>query len=117
MQVLARLVFHVPILGWMLKEAVHGPVTAKLLFVANMVLLWLLAIYVFGYPAIIIPALAAVLFLRLRATLGRTVACRMFTFVIAGYRPKTPDSDRCCRLPSNPCSSQSTLRDSHLVAG
>ncbi|QLF71205.1 hypothetical protein FE840_000730 [Peteryoungia desertarenae] len=56
----AQLMYRVPLLGWMLREAVLGPVTAKVLFVVNLLLLWALAIVVFGYPAIILPALAAV---------------------------------------------------------
>ena len=57
---LARMIYRVPVFGWMLKEAVSGPVTAKVLFIVNLLLVWLLAILAFGYPAIIIPALAAV---------------------------------------------------------
>ncbi|GEO86889.1 MULTISPECIES: hypothetical protein [Alphaproteobacteria] len=57
---IARMVYHVPVFGWMLKEAVSGPITAKVLFILNLLLVWLLAILTFGYPAIIIPALAAV---------------------------------------------------------
>ncbi|WP_454289487.1 hypothetical protein [Rhizobium arsenicireducens] len=57
---IARMIHHVPVFGWMLKEAVSGPTTAKILFVVNLLLVWLLAILAFGYPAIIIPALAAV---------------------------------------------------------
>ncbi|NBB49396.1 hypothetical protein GVN24_14015 [Rhizobium sp. CRIBSB] len=53
-------IFRVPLLGWMLKEAIHGPITAKVLFIVNLLLVWLLAILAFGYPAIIIPALTAV---------------------------------------------------------
>ena len=52
--------YRVPLFGWMLKEAVQGPITAKVLFVANLLMVWLLAILTFGYPAIIVPALAAV---------------------------------------------------------
>jgi hypothetical protein len=55
-----EIVYRVPLLGWMLKEAIHGPTTAKILFVVNLLMVWLLAILAFGYPAIIIPALAAV---------------------------------------------------------
>ncbi len=57
---MAEMIYRVPLLGWMLKEAVHGPTTAKVLFVVNLLLVWILAIVTFGYPAIIIPALAAV---------------------------------------------------------
>jgi hypothetical protein len=57
---IARMIYHVPVFGWMLKEAVRGPTTAKALFIVNLLLLWLLAIVTFGYPAIILPALTAV---------------------------------------------------------
>lgn len=53
-------IYNIPVFGWMLREAAEGPVAAKLLFVVNCLLLWALAITVFGFPAIIIPALAAV---------------------------------------------------------
>ncbi|MCO6187507.1 hypothetical protein [Rhizobium sp. L1K21] len=52
--------YNIPIFGWALKEAVQGPAATKALFIVNMVLIWLLAIVKFGYPAIIIPALAFV---------------------------------------------------------
>ncbi|MNT68201.1 hypothetical protein D3C72_2064110 [compost metagenome] len=57
---IARMIYHVPVFGWMLKEAVSGSTTAKVLFIINLLLVWLLAILAFGYPAIIIPALTAV---------------------------------------------------------
>ncbi|WDZ79920.1 hypothetical protein PWG15_31335 (plasmid) [Ensifer adhaerens] len=57
---IARLVYNVPVFGWMLKEAAQGSQTAKVLFVINCALIWLLAIIAFGYPAIIIPALVLV---------------------------------------------------------
>jgi len=57
---IARMIYRLPLFGWMLKEAVVGPTTAKVLFVLNLLLVWLLAILAFGYPAIILPALAAV---------------------------------------------------------
>jgi hypothetical protein len=56
----AKMIYHVPVFGWMLKEAVNGTTTAKVLFIVNLLLLWLLAIVTFGYPAIILPALCAV---------------------------------------------------------
>lgn len=60
MQMIAKMTYHIPVFGWMLKEAVGGTATAKVLFVVNMLMLWLLAILQFGYPAIILPALVAV---------------------------------------------------------
>ena len=55
-----RLLYAVPVLGWMLKEAVEGQAGAKTLFVVNCALIWILAIAIFGYPAIILPALTIV---------------------------------------------------------
>lgn len=57
---MTEMIYRVPLFGWMLKEAVQGPTTAKVLFVVNLLLMWLLAIVTFGYPAIILPALVAV---------------------------------------------------------
>ncbi|KPF60191.1 hypothetical protein [Rhizobium sp. AAP116] len=57
---MAQMIYRVPLFGWMLREAIYGPTTAKVLFVVNLLLVWLLAIVAFGYPAIILPALAAV---------------------------------------------------------
>ncbi|MGE8106399.1 hypothetical protein ACQKP1_22165 [Allorhizobium sp. NPDC080224] len=57
---MAEMIYRVPLFDWMLREAIYGPTSAKVLFVVNLLLLWLLAIIAFGYPAIILPALAAV---------------------------------------------------------
>lgn len=57
---MTEMIYRVPLFGWMPKEAVQGQTTAKVLFVINLLLLWVLAIVTFGYPAIIIPALVAV---------------------------------------------------------
>lgn len=58
---IARLIYGIPVIGWILREAAEGPASTKALFLVNWVMLWLLAILVFGYPAIIIPALGLVL--------------------------------------------------------
>ncbi len=60
MNKLARLIYWVPVFGWMLKEAIHGSAQVKTLFLLNMIAIWVLAIFLFGYPAIIIPALVMV---------------------------------------------------------
>ncbi|KPF41184.1 hypothetical protein [Rhizobium sp. AAP43] len=57
---LSTIIYRVPVFGWMLKEAVQGSATAKVLFILNLLMVWILAIVTFGYPAIIIPALTAV---------------------------------------------------------
>lgn len=57
---LASLVYRVPVFGRLIREAAEGSATAKVLFLVNIVLAWVLAIMMFGYPAIILPALAAV---------------------------------------------------------
>ena len=55
-----RALFHVPLFGWLLKDAVLGRPSAAVWFIFNLAAIWLLAVLWFGYPAIIIPALAAV---------------------------------------------------------
>ena len=52
--------YNIPVLGWMLREAVEGNATAKLLFIINLLLFWALMIVLFGLPALILPALCAV---------------------------------------------------------
>jgi hypothetical protein len=55
-----RALYHVPVFGWMLKEAVLGPAATKTLFVVNLLLAWVVSAMAFGYPAIILPALTFV---------------------------------------------------------
>lgn len=57
---LASIVYRVPVFGRLIQEAAEGSATAKVLFLVNIILAWVLAIMMFGYPAIILPALAAV---------------------------------------------------------
>ena len=55
-----RILCSIPILGWPIREARDGSDLLKVFFFLNLVMAWLIAIYFFGYPAIIVPALAAV---------------------------------------------------------
>ncbi len=57
---IARMIYQVPVLGWMLKAVASGSTAARVLFILGLLLVWLLAVLAFGYPAIILPALAAV---------------------------------------------------------
>ena len=57
---LKNVVFAVPVIGWMLKSAWYGDMAEKLFFLANVLALWAFAIYVFGYPALIVPLLVLV---------------------------------------------------------
>jgi hypothetical protein len=54
------LVFHVPVFGWMLRDAIYGRESARSFFAVNILLLAGLAVWVFGYPAVIVIALAGV---------------------------------------------------------
>jgi hypothetical protein len=54
-----RTVFHVPLVGWLLEDAVHGAPDAKYYFVANVVIATALLAYRFGYPFLIGVALMA----------------------------------------------------------
>ncbi|WP_208976458.1 hypothetical protein [Polycladidibacter hongkongensis] len=57
---LARILFALPILGWLLRDASRGRDNAKYFLIANVAVLWALAIYFFGYPAFIVIELAMV---------------------------------------------------------
>ena len=70
----ASVIYRVPVLGWMIKEAALGNGATKALFLINLALIWILAVLTFGYPAIIIPALAAVplmFFILIMITMGK----------------------------------------------
>lgn len=57
MEKFVTLLGYIPILGWFVKEAVEGPDSTKIIFLLNVVMTWVLCIYAFGYPAIILPLL------------------------------------------------------------
>lgn len=57
---LERVLYAVPLIGWMLKDVVHGDPDNVYWFIFTLGALWIMAIMAFGYPAIILPALAAV---------------------------------------------------------
>ena len=56
--VFARLIYAVPVIGRMLREAVEGDGTTKAFFAANVLMMWALAVIFLGYPALIVMALA-----------------------------------------------------------
>ena len=58
--VVLRAFFLVPVLGWLLKDAVNGRESARIFFAVNCVLLLAAAVAVFGYPVLIVAALAMV---------------------------------------------------------
>lgn len=58
--VVLRAFFLVPVLGWLLKDAVNGRESARIFFAVNCVLLLAAAVAVFGYPVLIVAALALV---------------------------------------------------------
>lgn len=55
-----RVVYAIPLLGWLIRDAAEGGETAFAFFLVNIALFWLLAALLFGFPGIIIPALVAV---------------------------------------------------------
>ncbi|HWK96723.1 MAG TPA: hypothetical protein VNR39_15010 [Pseudolabrys sp.] len=59
MTAIARSFFHVPVFGWLLKDAVHGAADAKYYFFGNLFVLIAALIYLFGYPLLIVLALTA----------------------------------------------------------
>ncbi|WP_018699550.1 hypothetical protein [Amorphus coralli] len=54
-----RLAYAIPVFGWLLRDAVTGPPSARAWFVANLAMIWLFAIVLFGYPAFFWPVLVA----------------------------------------------------------
>lgn len=56
---LVALLLFLPVFGLSVRSALKGDATEKVFFVANLIMAWLLAVLHFGYPAIILPALAA----------------------------------------------------------
>ncbi|MEW5424187.1 hypothetical protein [Amorphus sp. 3PC139-8] len=52
-----RVAYAVPVIGWLLRDAVEGRPSARAWFIANLAMIWFLAIYFFGYPALIYPLL------------------------------------------------------------
>ena len=68
-----KVIYLVPILGRMVREAVEGPDEALLAFIANIVMVLAIVVINFGFPALLTIALtaAAVIFaLIIRFTLG-----------------------------------------------
>jgi hypothetical protein len=55
-----QLIYRIPILGWLIREAAEGSANVQMLFLVTGAMLWLIAILLFGYPAIILPALCLV---------------------------------------------------------
>jgi hypothetical protein len=58
MKIFRTVLFAVPVIGWLLRSAWHGDATEKAFFVVNLLMAWALAFLQFGYPALIVPALA-----------------------------------------------------------
>lgn len=55
-----RLLFAIPVLGWMIRDAFENGVAARRWFVFNCVALFSAAVAVIGYPVVIVTALIAV---------------------------------------------------------
>ncbi len=52
-----RMIYAIPLIGWMIKDVVYGEPDNIYHFLAGIVFLWIILGLVFGYPGIIIPAL------------------------------------------------------------
>lgn len=55
-----RAVFAIPLLGWMLKDVIHGHPDNKWYFLAAVTSCWIMAIMAFGFPAVVVPVVAIV---------------------------------------------------------
>ena len=56
--VLFRALTKIPLIGWQLEGFCRKEMAGKALALANVLMAWLLAILLFGYPAFIIPVMA-----------------------------------------------------------
>lgn len=69
-----RAICRIPLIGWMLRDAAEGREDAKVWFLIDLLLIWGLAIWLWGYPALIIPLMgitALIFVLLLLVTAGR----------------------------------------------
>jgi hypothetical protein len=57
---LLRLIYRIPLIGWMIRDAAEGREDAKIWFLLNILMIWGMAIGFIGYPALIVPLLALV---------------------------------------------------------
>ncbi len=55
-----RMLYAVPVIGWMLKDVIHGRPDNKWYFLVAVLSIWIIAIMTFGYAAFILPVVAAV---------------------------------------------------------
>ena len=53
---LTKLVFSIPVVGWMLGSAARGTESEKVAFLLNLAMIWAFAVIFFGLPALFIPA-------------------------------------------------------------
>lgn len=54
-----RIFYRIPLIGWLVNDAIHGAPDAKYYFAANLALSFVLLLYAFGYAFLISVALAA----------------------------------------------------------
>lgn len=55
----ARAFLHVPVIGWLLKDAIYGLPDAKYYFIGNLAVAFAALVYFYGYPLLILYALTA----------------------------------------------------------
>ncbi|MCK9919114.1 hypothetical protein MXD81_59300 [Microbacteriaceae bacterium K1510] len=59
MELAARTFLRVPVIGWLLRDAIYGLPDAKYYFIGNLFLVFAALVYLFGYPFFICSVLAA----------------------------------------------------------
>ena len=55
-----RILYAVPLIGWMLKDVVHGDRDNIWYFLAAVGSLWIMAIMTYGFPALVLPMIVLV---------------------------------------------------------
>jgi hypothetical protein len=57
LRALVQIFYHVPVIGWLTKDAVHGSPEARYFFGFNLLMAMVGLVYLFGYPLVITLAL------------------------------------------------------------
>ena len=59
MDIVLRAFYHVPVVGWLTRDAVRGAPDAKYYYALNIVAVYALLVYLIGYPFLIVTLLTA----------------------------------------------------------
>lgn len=55
-----RILFSIPVIGWILRDLIHGDEDTVWYLLAGLVSLWIISALTWGLPGLVLPAVAAV---------------------------------------------------------